>query len=101
MLISLYAVAVKIGSSNKVAVHCNCKKMCTAHSQCKCRKSKVHWSQYCHNFCRDCTNAGPLQEGTEAVVLSRSEDDIEIDSKIEEGKSSKTRPEKNQKDLAR
>ena len=96
-LISLHAVVAKIEISNKVAVHCCCKKMCTPHSRCKCRKSMVQCSQYCHNSCRDCENARPLQEGTEAVVLLKSEDDSEMDSTIREEEIWKTRPRKNQK----
>lgn len=95
--ISLHAVAAKIGTSNKVPVHCNCKKMCTPQPRCKCRKNKVQCSQYCDNSRRDCGNAGPLQE---AVVLSRSEDNSETDSTGQEGEeSSKTRPGKNGKRL--
>ncbi len=44
----------------------------------------VQCSQYCHNFCRDSKNARPLQEGTEAVVLLKSEDDNEMDNTIRE-----------------
>ncbi len=99
--ISLHVVAAKIGTSNKIAVHCNCKEMCTPQSRCKCRKSRVQSSQYCHNSRRDCGNAGPLQESTKATVLSKSKDNSEIDSTIGEGESSKTQPEKNQKSLAR
>lgn len=74
--------------------------MCTPQSRCKCRKNKVQCSQYCHNSRRDCGNAGPLQAGTEAVVLSRSEDDSETDSTGQEGEeSSKARPGKNGKRL--
>ncbi len=99
--ISLHAVAAKIGTSNKVAVHCSCKKICTPQSRCKCRKRRIQCFQYCHNSRLDCGNAGPLQEGTKAVVLSRSEDDSEIDSIIGERESSKTRLCKNQKSLVR
>ena len=98
--ISPHSVAAKIGTSNKVTVYCSCKKICTFQSRCKCRKSRVQYSQYCHNSRRNCGNAGPLQEGTEAVVLSRSKDDSEMDSTIRERESSKTRPVKNQKSLA-
>ena len=38
-LISLHLVAAKIGTSNKVAVHCSYKKICTLQSRCKSRKS--------------------------------------------------------------
>ena len=98
--ISLPVVEAKIGTSNKIAVQCSCKEMCTPQFRCKCRKSRVHRSQYCHNSRPDCGNAESLQEGTEAVVLSKSKDNSEIDSTIGEGESSKTQPEKNQKSPA-
>ncbi len=96
-LISLYEVSAKIRTSNKVAVHCSCKKMCTPQFRCKCRKSRVQCSQYYHNSHRDYGNAGLSQKGTEAEVLPRSKDDSEMDSTIGERESSKTRPGKNQK----
>ena len=72
--ISLHAVVGKIATSNKVAVSCNCKKSCTTQSRCKCQKNNVKCSQYCHNACQDCGNIGPIHEGTEVIVRSRSED---------------------------
>ena len=99
--ISLHVVAAKIKTSNKVPVHCICKKMCIPQSRCSCRKSRVQCPQYCHNSCYDCRNEVPLQKRIEAVVLSRSKDDSEMDSTIGEKKSWKTRPEKNQKNFAR
>ncbi len=98
--IFLYAVAAKIGTSNKVVVHYSCKIMCTPQSRYKCRKSRVQGSQYYHNSCHNCGNVGLLQEGKKALVLSRSEDNNEIDSTIGERESSKTPLGKNQKSLA-
>ena len=95
--IILPPIATKIKTSNKVAIYCSCKKMCTPQSQCKCRKSKIQCSRYRHNSRCDCKNTGPLQEGTEAVVLIRSKDDSEMDSTIRVKEDSKTRPAKYQK----
>lgn len=72
--ISLHAVAGKIATSNKVAVSCNCKKSCATQSRCKCQKNNVKCSQYCHNARRDCGNIGPIHQGTEVTVGSRSID---------------------------
>ena len=71
--ISPHAVAKKVGTSNKVAITCLCKKSCNPRSRCRCRKNKVKCSQYCHSARRDCTNAGTVEEGTDAAIISRSE----------------------------
>ena len=66
-------MAEKVGTSNKVAITCLCKKSCNPRSRCKCRKNKVKCSQYCHSARRDCGNAGTVGEGTDAAIVSRSE----------------------------
>ena len=86
--ISLYVVAGKIATSNKVAVSCNCKKSCTTQSRCKCQKNNIKCSQYCHNARRDCGNIGPIHEGTEVTVRSRSEDGDDDDDDDDDGEGS-------------
>lgn len=63
----------KVGTSNKAAITCLCKKSCNPRSRCKCRKNKIKCSQYCHSARRDCGNAGTVKEGTDAAIVSRSE----------------------------
>lgn len=68
--ISLHAVAKKAGTNNKVAITYLCKKPCNplgpAASVAKIR-SNVNRAR------RDCGNAGTVGEGTDAVIISRSE----------------------------
>ena len=66
-------MAKKVGTINKVAITCLCKKSCKPRSRCKCRKNKVKCSQYCHSARRDCGNADTVEEGTDAAIISRSE----------------------------
>ena len=69
--ITLHAVAAKVGTSNKVAVSCSCKKTCSPKSRCKCQKQKLKCTQYCHSSARDCGNMGIIEEGTETAVIER------------------------------
>lgn len=71
--LSLDAVAQKVGTSNKVAITCGCKKSCNPRSRYRCRKNPVKRSQYCHSSRRDCSNASAILQGTDQVALSRSE----------------------------
>ncbi len=80
-LITLHAVAAKIGTSNKVAVSCNCRKSCTPQSRFKCWKSKVECSQYCHNSRCDCGNGKSLKTGTDVTIVPRKEEKSEDRSK--------------------
>ena len=73
-LITLHPVAAKIGTSNKVAVSCNCKKSSTPQSKCKCRKNKVECSQYCHNSRRDCGNDRSPKASTDVTIAPRKEE---------------------------
>ena len=66
-------MATKVGTSNKVAITCLCKKSCNPRSRCNCCKNKVKCSQYCHSARRDCGNAGTVEEGTDTAIVSRSE----------------------------
>ncbi len=66
-------MAKKVGTSNKVAITCLWKKSCNPRSRCKCRKNKVKWSQYCHSARWDCSNTGTVEEGTDTVIVLKSE----------------------------
>ena len=87
-LITLNAVAVKVGTSNKIAVSCNCKKSCTPQSKCKCRKNKVECLQYFQNSRRDCKNAGSLKTGTDVTIFPKKEERSE-DKSTSDSESSK------------
>ncbi len=60
--ITLHAVATKVGTSNKVALSCTCKKICSLKSRCKCQKQKLKCTQYCHSSTQDCRNMGTIEE---------------------------------------
>ncbi len=92
-LITLHAVAAKIGTSNKPDVSCNCKKSCTPQSRCKCQKNKVEFSQYCHNSRRVCGNAGSLKTGTDVKIVPRKKETSE-DENTSDGENSKPRSQK-------
>lgn len=68
---SLHAVAKKVGTTNKVAITCGCNNSCNPRSRCRCRRNQV---KYCHSSRRDCGNAATILEGTDPVILSRSEE---------------------------
>lgn len=87
-LITLHAIAAKIGTSNKIAVSCNCKKSCTPQSKCKCRKNKVECLQYCHNSRRDCRNAESFKANTDVTIVPKREEKSE-NKIISERESSK------------
>ena len=92
-LIILYAVAAKLGTSNKVTVSCNCKKFCILQSRCKCRKNKVECSQYYHNSLCDCGNARSLKTGTDVTIVPRREERSQ-DKSTSDSESSKPRSQK-------
>ena len=91
--ITLHTVAAKIGTSNKVAVSCNCKKSSTPQSRCKCQKNKIEYSQYFHNSRLDCGNAGSLKTSTDIMIVPRREKRNE-DESTSDVESSKPRSQK-------
>ena len=69
--ITLHAMAAKVGTCNKIAVSCSCKKTCSPKSRCKCQKQKLKCTQYCHSSARDCGNMSTIEESTETAVIER------------------------------
>ena len=92
-LITLHSVAAKNSTSSKVAVSCNCKKSDTPQSRCICRKNKVEYSKYSHDFRRDCGNAGSLKTGTDVMIVPKREEKSE-DKSTSDKESSKPRSRK-------
>lgn len=70
--ITLYTIIAKVRISNKVAIFCSCKKICSPKSWCKCQKQKLKCIQYYYFLARDCGNIGIIEEGTEIAVIKRS-----------------------------
>lgn len=78
--ITLHTMAAKVGTSNKVAISCTCKKSYSPKSRCKYQKQKLKCTQYSHSSARDCRNIDTIKKEIETAVVDRPANSSDSDS---------------------